>query len=264
LILNFGPFWGLDNATNAIVTMLAGFSFIIIHGYLAWGWKNILFFLVLTWTLSFCAEALGVATGLIFGDYYYTDHLGFKLLGVPLLIQVSYVSMGYASLMMARYLLGTSSKQNGWSLFISTLVGTLLMVAWDLCLDPYESTVLGDWIWQQGGPYFGVGLHNFAGWFTTVFLFMFLYQVFAFYNPEKTPVNLKPAFDYQPLIYYTLMALNLMLIPFIGGLPETMASPANYCGSLNDLVSSLALITFYAMGTPCCIAWGRAILGAKS
>lgn len=258
-LLTFGPLIQLNNSLNAILTMLVGFAFMLLHGSKALGLRNIIAFVVITWICSFSAEALGVATGYVFGQYYYTDHLGPKLLGVPLIIQVAYASMGYASFMTARLILGITKAQKS-SLCFLTLIGALLMVGWDVCMDPYQSTVAGDWVWMQGGPYFGIGIHNFIGWFITVLLFMFLYYVYAAYHPEQTQEKFSKAFKSQPLIFYAIMALNLFLVPLVSGLPASMALQTNYSGTMHDLVYSMSLITFFVMGTPCFIAWARLML----
>ena len=85
--------------------MLAALIFVVAHGYIALGWRNIVAFILITVAVSFTSEAIGVATGLIFGRYHYTDLLGPKLLGVPLLIQIGYLATGYASLVIARIIL---------------------------------------------------------------------------------------------------------------------------------------------------------------
>lgn len=258
-LLIFGPLVGLNNSVNGIITMLAGFAFMLIHGYLVMGLRNIIAFVVITWVFSFCSEAIGVATGYVFGQYYYTDHLGPKILGVPLMIQVSYASLGYACLMTARLILGITGKREKIFLLFTTLLGAFLMVGWDVCQDPYESTVSGDWIWRQGGPYFGIGIQNFVGWFITVFMFMFLYQIFALYYPEQKK-KLRRTLWSQPLIYYAIMGLNVVIVPWVGGVSEPFASPSNYSGSLQDLVYSLSLITFFVMGTPTLIGFARLLM----
>ncbi len=48
-----------------------------------------------------------------------------------------------------------------------TIVSSALaMTAWDLSLDP-RMVADGNWIWQDGGIYFGIPLSNFAGWVVT-------------------------------------------------------------------------------------------------
>lgn len=145
----------------------------------AGGWNAVGVFVIIA-VVSFIVEALGVATGLVFGNYYYPDGpLGPLVLGVPPLIQLQYFAMGYACLMMARSITGTlSTVARGWVLWAGAIIGAFGMTALDLSSDPMQSTVLGDWIWRDGGAYFGVPIHNFVGWFVETFIFFVLVQFF--------------------------------------------------------------------------------------
>lgn len=255
-LMAFGPLLGISDGLNAFLTLFAGFAFLLIHGSIALGWRNVIAFLVITIAFSFSSEALGVATGWVFGSYHYTDNLGFKLLGVPPMIQVAYASMGYASLMMARIILRVVGESpSRWSLLPVCVVGAFVMVAWDVVMDPYQSTVGGDWIWKEGGPYFGIGLHNYVGWFATVFGFMFLYQLYASFYPER-PSELARSrlFWSQAVLYYAFIALSIILVPWVGGVDLPYASPGNYDGPVPVLANSLTLIAIFAMGTPVVIA----------
>ncbi|MEO8205614.1 MAG: carotenoid biosynthesis protein [Chthoniobacterales bacterium] len=261
-VLIFGPQLGISDTWNAVITVFAGFAFVLVHGSAALGWRNLLTFLLITIVISFFMEALGVATGWVFGHYHYTDALGFKLLGVPPLIQFAYVAMGYASLMMARIIMGVEGKSpTRWSMLAVCVVGTFIMVSWDVAMDPYQSTVGGDWIWRDGGPYFGIGLHNYAGWFVTVFSFMFLYQLYASFYAEQPSAALAQSrlFWSQPVLYYAAIALSIILVPWVGGVSLPYASPGNYSGTLDSLVNSLTVIAFFGMGTPVAIALAKLI-----
>jgi putative membrane protein len=46
-------------------------------------------------------------------------------------------------------------------------VSALLLVAWDLALDPAMSRLAPYWVWGAPGPYFGMPLLNLAGWYVT-------------------------------------------------------------------------------------------------
>lgn len=255
LILDVAPRFGLSPAADSILLVVAGFTFMLIHGVATLGWRNILAFIAITYVLSFAAEAVGVTTGLVFGQYHYSDHLGFKVFGVPPIVQLAYVSMGYASMMMARVLLGMR-RPRGWWLVPASVVGALLMVSWDVAMDPYLSTISGDWIWQQGGVYFGVPLHNYLGWFGTVLVFMLVYYLYAQrWNERPQSVLASERWFWSgPAIYYGLMALNLILKPVFGGIREPIAAPANYSGTLATLEGSLTLIAIFVMGTPVLLA----------
>src|SRR5262245_57140137 len=75
-ILDFGPLFNIDANTNAILTLLAALVFVVVHGAIALGWRNIIAFSLITVIISFTSEVIGVATGVIFGAYHYTDLLG--------------------------------------------------------------------------------------------------------------------------------------------------------------------------------------------
>lgn len=259
-ILAFSPILGISDAVNTFVTLLAGVLFVLLHGSMTIGWKHILVFLLITVAVSFTLEAIGVATGLVFGPYYYTDNLGPKILGVPPMIQAGYTAMGYASLMTARVILNfRESPKNLGSIIAIALIGSFIMVAWDVAMDPYQSTLAGDWIWTTGGQYFGIGIHNFIGWFVTVFIFMFLYQLYASHYPEKIQkAVIKSRYLWsQPTLYYALVGLGMVVVPYVGGVSLPYASPQNYHGALIDLEYSIALIAFFVMGTPVAIALAK-------
>lgn len=249
--LIFAPWLHISNDVNAICTLIAGFAFLLLHGSVALGWRNIIAFVLITYVWSFTAEALGVATGLVFGAYHYSNNLGPKVLGVPITVQVGYVAVGYASLIMARAILGLRPAVLRNALGIA-LAATFFMVSWDVSMDPYQSTVSGDWLWHNGGPYFGIPVHNYVGWFGTVLGFMVLYQLYAARNPEKRDeaIGASRLFWALPVAYYALMALGIILTPLVGGIPFPFASPQNYGGTVAVLGPTLSLIAFFAMGTP--------------
>jgi uncharacterized membrane protein len=261
-VLSLGPVIGVGDDANAILTVIIGLAFTLIHGSLYLGWKRLLVFLGITLVLSFSAEALGVATGLVFGKYHYTENLGPRLLGVPLMIQVAYVAMGYASLVTARVILGAIATPRGWSILGLTFCTALLMVSWDVAMDPYQSTIAGDWIWEEGGSYFGVPLHNYVGWFFTVVAFVGLYLGYERSHPLAAPARpaLGKFFYSGPVIYYGLIGLGIVITPLIENF-ETLASPDNYSGSLVALTHSLSLIAVFVMGTPVAFAVARLASG---
>ena len=251
-ILNFSSLWGLDGGIQAIAIVVIAFVFALMHGSAAMGWRNLLAFLIMTIVISFAAEAIGVATGLVFGAYHYTDNLGPKLLGVPPLIQLAYIAMGYASMMMARVI--TGGARRAFTL-AGVLAASLIMVGWDVAMDPYQSTVSGDWIWENGGPYFGVPMHNYVGWLVTVLVFMFAYWLFQRQWPEPAldARAAAPAFQSLPAVLYGLMALNIIVTPFVSRI-TSIASPGNYTLPIATLEASMTLIALFVMGTPVVLA----------
>jgi len=105
--------------------------------------------------LAYAIEAIGVATGLPYGTFYYGDALGPKLVGiVPYLLPLSYAPLVVGAVAVAW---GTRLR------LLHVVHATLLLVWIDAVLDPGAAS-LGFWVWPQGGVYYGVPLSNYAGW----------------------------------------------------------------------------------------------------
>lgn len=143
-------------------------------GVLVIGWRKTAIFAVVSTSVSLASELLGTGTGWPFGNYAYTNFLGYKVMGhVPYSIPLSWFYMGFAS-----YLLGTSlatrlrvRRQSLWA----TLLGVWFLTVWDLVLDPamaHHSLRIQFWVWDQSGPYFGMPIKNFIGWSVTGLIFM--------------------------------------------------------------------------------------------
>ncbi|HEY0972336.1 MAG TPA: carotenoid biosynthesis protein [Gemmatimonadales bacterium] len=120
------------------------------------------------YVLSLSSELAGTTVGLPFGPYHYTDALGGKLFGhVPLLIPVSWFFMAIPS-----YALALRSQPGRARAGLRILVGSLVLLSWDLALDPSMSTVTKYWVWGTEGPYYGMPLLNLAGWYVTGLVLM--------------------------------------------------------------------------------------------
>jgi uncharacterized membrane protein len=114
--------------------------------------------------LSLTSELSGTTVGLPFGPYHYTDGLGPKWFGhVPLLIPLSWFLMAVPSFAIARRLVAGSSA------IARILIGSLVLLSWDLALDPAMSHATKYWIWGDGatGPYYGMPWLNLFGWYIT-------------------------------------------------------------------------------------------------
>jgi uncharacterized membrane protein len=159
---------------TAVVTLLA-FGFAILHAGQTKGWPRAAILGSLVFVLGLGIESLGVATGHIFAPYHYTDLLGPKFLGlVPYLIPLAWLVMMYPSLLIAERLIPARLPALLRWLAVAALAG-LAMTAWDAAMDPMMVRV-GNWVWEVGGAYFGIPLQNFAGWWLTTAVTLFLYQ----------------------------------------------------------------------------------------
>jgi len=174
--------------------------------------------------VSFTAEAIGVATGLVFGEYYYADGpLGPLVLGVPPLILLQYFAMGYASLFVARSIAGMLGGGRGaTAIALSALMSAFAITVLDLATDPWQSTHLGYWVWPDGGSYFGVPVHNFVGWFAEALVF-FAIVAALLARPAAVEHLARPrpaAFDLQGVLLYGTFPFAILVRPFVVGSSE--------------------------------------------
>ncbi len=106
-------------------------------------------------------ELAAIMTGVPYGHFGYSDHLGFKLFGmVPWT-----VSFAWTPLILAAYAIAAN-------LFLSrsirVLATTFLLVIFDMVLDP-GAVRLGFWKYTDAGNFYDVPISNFAGWMISGF-----------------------------------------------------------------------------------------------
>ncbi len=122
---------------------------------------------IAVYAVSLASELLGTGLGIPFGPYSYTALLGPKWFNlVPLLIPLSWFTMSWACWVIAR------RRTSGVPAIV---LGTALLLAWDLLLDPAMSKVTSYWIWGEAGSYYGMPWSNLFGWgITGLMLFIIL------------------------------------------------------------------------------------------
>jgi uncharacterized membrane protein len=231
--------------------------FAIIHGARMYRIHGILIFVGITFGVGFLIESLGVSTGFPFGHYYFTDVMGPKLGGVPVMLGLAYVGMAYLSWTLSRVISDSTRNSLCGSQFISVpLLAACIMVSWDLCLDPVWATVLHAWIWEQGGMYFGVPVTNFLGWFLAVFL---IYAIFALtlVRMPTNPVRLPIEYWRQAVVFYGVSAVGNLLLLVPQNRFSVVSDPAGRPWSVNSITRACAVITVLTMGVFTAAAWRR-------
>jgi putative membrane protein len=122
--------------------------------------------------LSLIIEIIAVITGLPYGNFYYSEDLGFKIFGlVPWLVGLAYPPILLGSIAISRHLV-----EEKWVKLVPT--ATLFNILVDLVLDPAAVTS-GLWSWNVNGIYYGVPLINFIGWFMTGFIYINIIYYFT-------------------------------------------------------------------------------------
>jgi putative membrane protein len=104
-------------------------------------------------------EAVGVRTGVPFGEYAYTGTLGPEVAGVPAVVPLAWMMMAWPAVVVGRTLASSPLGVTAW--------GAAALAAWDVFLDP-QMVAAGHWAWSDPDPALplvpGIPLTNYAGW----------------------------------------------------------------------------------------------------
>lgn len=174
--------WGDDiipfASTMGVIFQFGAVVFILLA---YWGMKQTIRTIAIVAILTWGAEYIGSHTGLIFGEYTYTEALQPQIIGVPLLIPLAWLMMLAPSWAIATMIVGKDISTPLQRLkFI--IISALAMTAWDLYLDP-QMVTWGFWVWANEGAYFGIPLVNYLGWFIVSALVTFVI------NPRNIPIT---------------------------------------------------------------------------
>ncbi len=233
----------------ALITLLP-LVFFLVHGSGNYSFRDVLVFAAVALVVSNIFENMSILTGFPFGHYYYTDGLGPKLFLVPILIGPAYLGTGYLSWTLARLILGAREQRlPGYFIFTVPVLASFIMVSWDLSFDPIASTINHNWIWQQGGNYFGVPFSNFMGWFLTVFVF---FQLFALYlrgrqNAYAQAPAMSRGYWLQAVVFYGVTALSTPLSMLTQTTNATIADTAGVLWRTQDIYVVSGLVSIFTM-----------------
>jgi putative membrane protein len=226
------------------VVLLISVAFALIHGAVRYGWTGIFAFVVICLVVSNILENTSILTGFPFGHYHYTDALGPKLFLVPVLIGPAYFANGYFAWVIGNLLVGELGRGSSAVLTVAVpFIAAFVMVMWDLTFDPRASTIQHQWIWEQGGGYFGVPLTNYLGWFFTVYLFLQLFALFVRFWPGNATVMKFPRSHFaQALLMYAVMGLTPVLTFAVGGSNTSVADAAGVVWQTRSIAESMATV----------------------
>ncbi len=194
-------------------------------------------------------ENTSILTGFPFGHYNYTDALGPKLFLVPLLIGPAYFASGYFAWVIGNILVGELRRGSSVVLTVAVpFISAFVMVMWDLTFDPRASTIQHQWIWEQGGGYFGVPLTNYLGWFFTVYLFLELFALFVRFRPGGVTDTKFPRSHFaQALLMYAVMGLTPVLTFAVGGSNTSVADASGVVWQTRSIAESMATVSIFTM-----------------
>lgn len=109
---------------------------------------------LLVFLIGFSVEAVGVATGVLFGSYAYGSDFGFKLFETPIMIGVNWLFLAISTYGIVL----SFTKKALWLI----LLPPVLMVALDILVEPVAMK-LGFWGWENDI----IPIQNYVMWFVT-------------------------------------------------------------------------------------------------
>lgn len=114
--------------------------------------RQVLIWALLVFVVTFVLEALGTATGKIFGPYTYGQTLGPKLFAVPLVIAFNWLLVILGALSLAQLIFRKR--------LLVAFATAILAVGFDYLLEP-TAIRLDYWTWHTAG----IPLQNYLAWF---------------------------------------------------------------------------------------------------
>lgn len=126
------------------------------------GGKRFLLWGVTVFLVTFFLEALGVATGMVFGEYRYGSILGLSAFGVPVVIAFNWAVVVYGAVRMA----GRRKRSDFMTAVMTGAVATMF----DWIMEPVAIR-LDYWTWARGI----IPLQNYLAWFVIATVSAFAY-----------------------------------------------------------------------------------------
>lgn len=213
--------------------------FALLHCAAAEGGRFTAEFFAISAVVSYGMEEAGVRSGWLFGPYHYSDTLGAKLGDVPVIIPLAWFMMVYPCWVVARTLLrGTETRSVG-GLTVLSFVAALVMTGWDMVMDPGMAAA-HNWVWEQGGEYFGVPLRNYFGWVETTFVIYWLAG--WLWRSRQRVTGVTRSFAALPVILYACYALRYVTA---------------------NRIAPLRAVAVFSMGFPAVLALARIGLASR-
>lgn len=165
--------WGksLLSSLSALNLLVMGILVFINHERISK--KFVIIFLSIL-LIGFTAEIIGVNTGIIFGDYQYSDVLGIAIFGVPLIIGLNWAVVVLGAHALAQLIVSSKFwpavlKKTWLSLILAAGLATLF----DYLLEPV-AIYLNFWQWEAGV----IPMLNYISWFGVSLVALLLVERF--------------------------------------------------------------------------------------
>lgn len=189
-----------------VLTVVVFAATCLVHAALTRGTGRAGRLLLVTAVPGFAVEALGVRTGVPFGDYAYSHRLGPLVLDTPVVVALAWTMLAWPAALAARRLVAGPVAR--------VLVGAWALAGCDLFLDP-QLVAAGGWHWSDPSPHLpgvpAVPLTNYAGWLVVAIAMSWAVQRVAAAGPATAGDDLVPTVLYLWLYVGWTIALFAFL-----------------------------------------------------
>lgn len=193
------------------------FAFVLLHCSRSLGFKKTILFFSIALSFGLVSEIQGTALHSVFGSYYYLGTKFFFQL-VPFYIPIAWaviIYMAYAltnqflfGLIGEKPRLNVTRLNSAGLIMILSAIGGMVAMNLDMIIDPVAVTPLNPgWVWIGGGPYFGIPISNFVGWFFVTFFAIALFRSYEAFKSESLEGARSIDF-YVPVVYLTYLLIN--------------------------------------------------------
>lgn len=197
----------LDNRLIKFFILVPPILLLLFHSIWTLSFFRGIMFILFSSFVGLFFEILGVKYGRFFGGYYLYRMDGIKIYGIPLaviLYWAVFIYIGYCLTNSFLYWLGrdkpVKNKDKIPLLLLLILLDGLIVVIIDLFMDPLQVKA-GNWFWLEGGPYFGIPVGNFFGWFVVAIISTGIFRIYEYLKPKETPPELISTFIIAALTY---------------------------------------------------------------
>lgn len=230
--------------------------FAAVHGTILYRRRGMLIFTATCLGVAGLSESLSLRIGFPFGSYHFTNVMGPKIAGLPLLLVLAYLGMAYCSWVMSLMISGYRKPVSGLRTITIPMLASFIMLSWDLSMEADWSTVDRAWIWHTGGAFFGVPWSNFFGWYFTAYVF---FQIFAVYCRSRTPLPapVRRIYWHSAVLLYTVCAAGNLLVLRLPMAPPVVLDATGKLWSTSHILIADALVSVFLMGPLALLAWWR-------
>jgi uncharacterized membrane protein len=243
----------VPNLATVILHVIPPALFALIQGARRYGKRGIVVFTGLCLGVATFFETLSLRTGFPFGHDRFTDLMGPKISGLPVLLALAWLGMGYLSWMVSLAIIGGEDEPlSGRRVVLVPLLASFAMTVWDLSMEAVWADIYHGWIWRDGGPYYGVPISNFFGWLLTAYVF---YQLFAFYARSKETVPSGMSDWPLAILFYAVCAVGNLLVIAPTSLGGVFVDASGKDWMISNILWTSRVVSLFLMLPLSLLAW---------